>query len=131
MHWHATSALVILDNSTGKIIGSSRYNGHDPARSEIEIGWTFLTRDYWGGRYNRELKQLMLTHAFTFVECVVFWAGQNNLRSRKAMEKIGATLREGTFAKSNQSVTSPHVIYEIRKNWFEKHWYKRAVVAKS
>jgi RimJ/RimL family protein N-acetyltransferase len=62
--------------------------------SEIEIGWTFLTRRYWGGRYNWEMKQLMLAHAFKFVENVIFYVGENNIRSQKAMEKIGA-IRNG------------------------------------
>ncbi len=82
-------AFVILDKKTQRIIGSTRYYGYDPERSEIEIGWTFLARDYWGGRYNRELKQLLLDHAFQFVESVVFYVGESNVRSRRAMEKIG------------------------------------------
>jgi len=45
-------AFVILDKRSGEVIGSSRYYGYDPERLEIEIGWTFLDRRYWGGRYN-------------------------------------------------------------------------------
>ncbi len=45
--------LTILDKAIGAVIGASRYYGHDPERDEIEIGWTFLKRDYWGGTYNR------------------------------------------------------------------------------
>ena len=82
-------AFVIIDKS-GRIIGSTRFYGYDPEKSEIEIGWTFLARKYWGGRYNRELKQLMLDHAFKFVESVIFYVGENNIRSQKATEKIGA-----------------------------------------
>src|SRR5499427_5364279 len=81
--------FVILDRKTGEIIGSSRFYGYDPEKSEIEIGWTFLARKYWGGRYNREMKQLLLAHAFKFVENVVFFVGPDNIRSQKAMEKIG------------------------------------------
>ena len=83
-------ALLTLDAKTGTVIGSSRYFGYDPAASEIEIGWTFLARAYWGGAYNAEMKRLMLQHAFRFVENVVFLIGADNLRSRKAVEKIGA-----------------------------------------
>ena len=82
-------ALVVIDKRTEKIIGSSRYIGYDEAQSEIEIGFSFLTRAYWGGSYNREMKDLMLRHAFRFVRHVVFLVGQENLRSQKAMEKIG------------------------------------------
>jgi RimJ/RimL family protein N-acetyltransferase len=84
-------ALVAIDAKTQQIIGSTRFHGYDPEKSEIEIGWTFLARKYWGGRYNREMKQLMLAHAFKFVENVVFFVGENNIRSRRATEKIGAT----------------------------------------
>jgi RimJ/RimL family protein N-acetyltransferase len=84
-------ALAVIDNQTGHIIGSSRYANLKPEKSEIEIGWTFLARAFWGGVYNREMKQLMLRHAFQFVRHVVFLIGPRNLRSRRAMEKIGGT----------------------------------------
>ncbi|HBL46639.1 MAG TPA: N-acetyltransferase, partial [Planctomycetaceae bacterium] len=83
-------ALVAIDNSTETIIGSSRFNGYDPDASEIEIGWSFLARSHWGGRYNREMKHLMLQHAFRFVDSVIFLIGPGNIRSQRAMEKIGA-----------------------------------------
>ena len=82
-------ALVAVDSTSGRIIGSSRFGDFDEADSEIEIGWTFLARSHWGGIYNREMKQLMLRHAFQFVDRVVFLIGPRNYRSRKAMEKIG------------------------------------------
>lgn len=88
-------AFVVMDCKTGEVIGSSRYYGYDEQRSEIEIGWTFLARSYWGGIYNREMKQLMLRHAFKFVDSVVFLVGPQNWRSQKALEKIGA-VRIGT-----------------------------------
>jgi N-acetyltransferase len=95
-------AFVIIDKDSQRIIGSTRFHGYDPTKSEIEIGWTFLARNYWGGRYNRELKQLMLIHAFKFVENVVFYVGENNIRSQKATEKIGA-IRSGTVMKAYRS----------------------------
>jgi N-acetyltransferase len=85
-------ALTAFDLKDGRVIGSSRFHGYDPARSEVEIGWTFLARTHWGGRYNGEMKRLMLGHAFKFVENVVFLVGPHNLRSRRAVEKIGGTL---------------------------------------
>lgn len=85
-------ALVVLDRKTDRVIGSSRFHCYDLERSEIEIGWTFLARSYWGGVYNGELKRLMLTHAFRFVDNVIFFVGSNNLRSQRAMEKIGGIL---------------------------------------
>lgn len=83
-------ALVVVDADSGDIIGSSRYHAYAPANRTVEIGWTFLARKYWGGTFNRELKRLMLRHAFRFVDAVLFLIGPENLRSRKAVEKIGA-----------------------------------------
>jgi len=91
-------AFVIIDRKNQQIIGSTRFYGYSPEKSEIEIGWTFLARKYWGGRYNRELKDLMLAHAFKFVENVVFLVGENNVRSQKATERIGA-IRSGMVEK--------------------------------
>lgn len=82
-------ALMALDVRDGRVIGSSRFHGYDPDTSEIEIGWTFLARSHWGGTYNKEMKQLMLGHAFRFVKSVVFMVGPENWRSQRAMEKIG------------------------------------------
>ncbi len=83
-------ALAVIDARTRRLIGSSRFHGWDARRSEVEIGWTFLARSYWGGTYNRELKELMLRHAFRFVDRVVFLVGLENVRSQRAVEKIGA-----------------------------------------
>jgi len=106
-------ALVALDAKDGRdtIIGSSRYFGYNEEQSEIEIGWTFLARSHWGGRHNREMKQLMLRHAFQFVKRVVFLVGPWNLRSQRAMEKIG-----GVRAGSRLDDTGREsVVYEIRR----------------
>jgi RimJ/RimL family protein N-acetyltransferase len=88
-------ALVVVDGKDGRLIGSSRFHGYDEAKSEIEIGWTFLARSHWGGVYNREMKDLMLRHAFRYVKSVIFLIGPQNFRSQKAVEKIGA-VRVGT-----------------------------------
>lgn len=81
--------LVAINNADQCIIGSSRFHGYIPKRSEVEIGWTFLARAYWGGRYNGDMKRLMLQHAFRFVRHVVLLVGPDNIRSQKAAEKIG------------------------------------------
>jgi RimJ/RimL family protein N-acetyltransferase len=82
--------LLVLDRRSGAVIGSTRYHGYDPGRSEVEVGWTFLARSHWGGRYNGELKTLMLGHAFTSVETVVFIIHPDNIRSQRAVAKLGA-----------------------------------------
>jgi N-acetyltransferase len=82
-------ALIAIDTRDRKVIGSSRFHRYSEEKSEIEIGWTFLARSHWGGAYNGEMKELMLRHAFRFVDSVVFIVGPNNFRSQKAVEKIG------------------------------------------
>lgn len=108
------SAFSFVNKETDEVIGSSRFYGHDPVLNEIEIGWTFLSRAYWGGSYNAEIKQLMLAHAFTFVDTVVFWVGETNIRSRRAMEKIGGVLRDG-IQRRDVAGEAAHVVYEVKK----------------
>jgi RimJ/RimL family protein N-acetyltransferase len=81
--------LVAIDAHLGQVIGSSRFHGYNQEKSEVEIGWTFLARSHWGGVYNGEMKQLMLRHAFRFVRSVIFLVGRQNLRSQRAVAKIG------------------------------------------
>ena len=108
-------AFVIIGRKTQHIIGSTRFYGYDPEKSEIEIGWTFLARQYWGGRYNADMKRLLLNHAFRFVESVVFFVGEHNVRSQKAMEKIGA-IKVGTATRTyGNHPAATNVKYLIRK----------------
>jgi RimJ/RimL family protein N-acetyltransferase len=108
-------ALVAVDRKTRQIIGSSRYVRHGPEPGEVEIGWTFLIRSHWGGAYNGEMKRLMLDHAFAFVDHVVFLVGATNLRSRKAMEKIGGVLTDRRGARTLHGQVVEHVVYQINK----------------
>jgi RimJ/RimL family protein N-acetyltransferase len=107
-------AFVAIDKTTQKIVGSSRYFGYDPAKREIEIGWTFLARSHWGGRYNGEMKRLMLDHAFQFVDSVIFVVGLTNLRSQRAVERIGGVKRGRREASLHGKIVE-HVVYEIKK----------------
>jgi RimJ/RimL family protein N-acetyltransferase len=107
-------AFLVADAADGRVIGSSRYAGYDPAAREVEIGWTFLARSHWGGRYNREMKQLMLRHAFAFVDRVVFVIGASNIRSQRAVEKIGA-IRAGSRADDAGGI---RLVYEITADAF-------------
>jgi N-acetyltransferase len=110
----SSGALVAIDNQSGAVIGNSRFANYAPERNEIEIGWTFLIRSVWGGAYNREMKSLMLTHAFQYFDSVRFNIGANNFRSRGAIEKIGAQL-DGAYDVAFQDRIIPHVIYRITK----------------
>jgi N-acetyltransferase len=107
-------ALVVVDASDGRIIGSSRFHGYNADSSEVEIGWTFLTRSHWGGAYNGEMKRLMLQHAFRFVDHVVFLVGPDNRRSRRAVEKIG-----GVPVGSRRDASGREsIVYEITATAF-------------
>jgi RimJ/RimL family protein N-acetyltransferase len=107
-------ALIALDCKEGRVIGSSRFHGYDEAKSEVEIGWTFLARSHWGGAYNQEMKQLMLRHAFRFVNRVIFLVGPQNFRSQRALEKIGA-VRAGTQL---DSTGQERIVYRIEASAF-------------
>jgi hypothetical protein len=108
-------ALVVQSRQSGALIGCSRYYDLSADGRRIIIGYTFLTRAHWGGRYNRELKHLMLAHAFQFVDVVAFEIGVSNLRSRRAIEKLGARLVHEADLDG-----STHVVYEIRKEDFAR-----------
>jgi N-acetyltransferase len=110
-------ALVVIDRPRGRIIGSSRYDFGRAGPGEMEIGWTFLARDHWGGRTNAELKRLMLEHAFRHVSRVVFMVGEHNLRSRRAMEKIGGRLTPRILEVTG-SAQGRHVVYAIDRESF-------------
>lgn len=101
-------ALIVRSREGGAVLGSSRYYDHDPARRKIDIGYTFLVRTAWGTGANRELKRLMLDHAFEQVDVVEFVVGAANLRSRRAMEKLGARLVRELSAKDR-------VVYAIER----------------
>jgi RimJ/RimL family protein N-acetyltransferase len=85
-------ALLVSDAATQRVIGSSRFFGFSEESSEVEIGWTFLARSHWGGACNGELKQLMLRHAFRFVDSVVFFVSAGNIRSQQSVSRIGGIL---------------------------------------
>ncbi|MFM5931555.1 MAG: GNAT family N-acetyltransferase [Novosphingobium sp.] len=114
-------AVAVIDKASGAIVGSSRWQGYEPADGgSVEIGWTFLARSHWGGRYNPELKRLMIGHALRFVDRVVFRVGKSNLRSRRAMEKIGGELTDALETYEMAGSEAVHVIYAITRESFAK-----------
>jgi len=84
-------AFLVLEKNSDEVIGSSRYYDFDNEKKSIAIGYTFLATKYWGTTYNKAMKKLMLDHAFKFVDTVIFHIGAMNIRSQKAIEKLGAT----------------------------------------
>ncbi len=109
-------ALVVIDLNDQRIIGSSRFYAYNEERSEVEIGWTFLARSCWGGVYNREMKRLMLEHAFCYVRCVIFNVGIHNLRSQRAVEKIGGEW----VGTSSDAGVSESFVYRLCEEAFRR-----------
>lgn len=111
-------AYRVFDAATDELIGSSRYYDYDAAARSVAIGYTFLARHCWGGRYNRALKTLMLEHAFTIVDKVIFHVGENNQRSRIAMQRLGGRLVGEAPVAYYGETSQTNVIYEItRQDW--------------
>lgn len=111
-------ALVATLPGSGEIIGSSRYDARRVDPGELEIGWTFLTRAYWGTGTNAEMKRLMVSHALKAVDRVLFFVGEGNVRSRRAMEKIGGVLTTRMHESEMAGKPVRHVIYAIDRESF-------------
>jgi RimJ/RimL family protein N-acetyltransferase len=110
--------LVAVRRTDGVVAGWSRYTAEFAEDGEIEIGGTFLGRAFWGGAYNRDMKRMMLTHAFRFVDRVILRIGENNHRSRRAAEKIGARLTDRTQAVVVGDGVAIHLFYAIAREDF-------------
>lgn len=115
-------AFAVYNNKTRELIGSTRFYDYNEAESFVLIGYTFIARNCWGGNYNRSMKALMLNHAFKFVNKVIFHVGENNTRSRRAMEKIGGVLVGKEDKAYYGEAVNVNCVYEIQK----ENWVKQA-----
>ena len=90
--------FATIEKKSGRAIGSTRFANIDRRNRRVEIGWTWLGRQWWRTAVNTEAKYLMLSHAFEKLGCirVEFKADALNERSTNALLRIGAT-REGIF----------------------------------
>lgn len=113
-------AFMVSDATTHHPIGSSRFYEYDDEKKSIAIGYTFLARDHWGTTYNRALKSLMLDHAFRFVDNVIFHIGAVNIRSQKAIEKLGAHKTGEVEMEYYGEQTKLNYIYQINKTVWQK-----------
>ncbi|MGZ3173431.1 MAG: GNAT family N-acetyltransferase [Croceibacterium sp.] len=112
-------ALVVIEKTSGEVVGSSRFQGYDPTDGgSVEIGWTFLAHRLWGTGCNAEMKRLMLSHALQSVERVLFRVGEDNVVSRGAMANIGGKLLDEVEVREMAGVRTIHVIYEIDRAGF-------------
>jgi tetratricopeptide (TPR) repeat protein len=121
------STYIAIDNASRQVIGSSRYYEWNPQSREIAIGYTFLARSHWGRGTNSEMKRLMLGQAFAHANTVWFHVGKGNLRSRKAIEKLGARFsheqRKEMFGQAHEYVfyriDSPAFREARQKQWMQ------------
>lgn len=112
-------AFLIYDAKTNAPIGSSRFYDWNIEKSNVAIGYTFYARSHWGGKYNPLAKHLMMQHAFQFVDNVIFHIGAKNIRSQKAIEKLGAIKIAEEHVNYFGEDSTLNFIYEIRKSVFK------------
>lgn len=104
--------MVAFDPDTGRLIGSSRFYDWNASDRTVVIGYSFLERARWGDGTNRQMKRLMLDHAFRWAATVWFHVSPGNLRSQKALERIGAMLHDRQQVMVG-GVPSPRLIYRV------------------
>jgi N-acetyltransferase len=117
--------FTIFYKPRNKIIGSTSFLDIQPKHKKLEIGSTWLHPDYWSTAVNLECKLLLLTHCFEELKTlrVQLKTDENNVRSRKAIEKIGGRfegiLRNDMLRDNN---TRRHSAYYsiIEEEWQEK-----------
>ncbi|MEY4375184.1 MAG: hypothetical protein RL760_1351 [Candidatus Eisenbacteria bacterium] len=104
--------LTVIDNTSGAVVGSSRFYDWRPDERTVVIGYTFITRDHWGTGTNTEMKALMLAHAFRHADAVFFHVGPQNLRSQRAVDKLGARFVQVEDVLVG-GVVSPRRVYRL------------------
>lgn len=108
------TAYMIREKAQGQPIGCTRFYNFDATASSVAIGYTFLAKAYWGGTYNQAVKSLMIAHAFRYVPVVLFHVAKENLRSQKALLKIGAE-KTGEVDFEHYGENMPHFEYRITR----------------
>ncbi|AWK06940.1 N-acetyltransferase [Flavobacterium crocinum] len=107
-------SFLILDKQTNEVMGTTRFYEYNPEKSSVAIGYTFITRKYWGGPYNKSNKELLIDYAFQHVNSVFFHVGTENFRSQKAVLKLGAEKSRDMIITAN-GIDMPYYEYELKK----------------
>ncbi|SHJ97260.1 GNAT family N-acetyltransferase [Epilithonimonas mollis] len=112
-------AFRIIEKKTGETAGSTRFYDYNSGTGSVFIGYTFYARKFWGSKLNPQVKKLMLDYIFLFVDTVYFHVGKNNIRSQRAMEKLGAKrvneLNVAYFGEPQKL----NVVFEITKQNYQ------------
>ncbi|HVF80539.1 MAG TPA: GNAT family protein [Flavisolibacter sp.] len=118
-------SFVMRDAVTSAIIGMTRYYKIEPSQKRLSIGYTWYTPAYWGQVHNKECKLLLLQYAFEehHFQRVEFEVAHQNIRSQKAVEKIGG-VKEAVLRKhglhADGTVRDTVVFSIIDEEWREK-----------
>ncbi|WP_310557191.1 GNAT family N-acetyltransferase [Flavobacterium sp.] len=108
-------AFIIYDATSNKIIGSTRFYDFNAENSEVLIGYTFLAKAYWGSVFNQATKKLLMEYAFQYVDAILFHIGANNIRSQKAIAKLGAIKIDEILVAYYGEPEKLNFIYQIKK----------------
>ena len=114
--------FAIVETHKQRPVGSTRYLNIRPEHRSLEIGWTWLGRDWQRTAVNTEAKFLLLQHAFERLGCirVEFKTDARNLRSQKAIERIGGT-REGVL-RQHMIVQDNHLRDSVYYSVLDSEW---------
>jgi len=106
--------FALIEKSSGRTVGSTRYANIERVHHRLEIGWTWVARPWQRTAINTEAKYLLLRHAFETLKCmrVELKTDSLNERSRAAILRIGAT-QEGIFRNHMMTATGRirHTVY--------------------
>ena len=108
-------AFKIMDKSSNEVAGSTRFYDYNQDDNTILIGYTFYATKFWGSKLNPQVKKLMLDYIFQFVDKVNFHVGKDNIRSQKAMEKLGAKKVDEVNVAYFGEPEKLNVVFEIDK----------------
>jgi N-acetyltransferase len=117
-------AFAVIDEATGKVLGSSSYHDILPAVKRVEIGYTWYAKSVQRSHVNSTCKLMLMTHAFETLGCgVVGWRTDNfNFASQTAIERLGAQ-KDGVIrghAMRRDGTIRDTVIYSMRSGeWAE------------
>lgn len=112
-------AFMIIEKNTGEIAGSTRFYDYNSEDNSIFIGYTFYATKFWGSKLNPQVKRLMLDYIFQFVDKVKFHVGKDNIRSQKAMEKLGANRVDEVNVAYYGEPEKLNVVFEITKEDYQ------------
>src|SRR5450432_2374530 len=114
--------FAVVEKSSERVIGSTRYGNIELAHHRVEIGWTWYARPWQRRGTNTEAKYLLLRHAFETLGCirVELKTDSLNQRSRAAIQRIGA--REEGLLRNHMITSSGRVRHTVYYSIVDSEW---------